>query len=316
MESVLFFSPSFYQYGKIIVSAIKKEGLYVNHYEYCSSWYYMLASLLKKQKLVQRIKERYFVKLFRIINKEIISYDSIIIVRGSEIPIWFYLFLKEKFKKARFVLYLWDEIELDQEELDRLSFFDKVLSFSQKDCAQYGFAFRPMFFNDNMACQFGGAKQYDLLLLASFKQSRYDFLKKLLKTYPQYNIKAILRCSPLTFLRAPESLKYWKYFKFKSVPYDRMMRYLHDARACIELPNPGQSAITTRPVEAMWAEIKIVTTSQSISNYDFFDKNNILIINSDNPLISEQWLEKDFVPIPKEIINKYSLTSFVKDLLS
>lgn len=316
MENVLLFSPSFYQYGKIIASAIRKDGKYVNHYEYCSSWYFMLASLLKKQKIAKKIKERFFFKLFHCIEKDCKSYDTIIVIRGSEIPIWFYKSLKDKYKNSRFVLYLWDEIDLDKEELDRLCFFDKVLSFSQKDCDQYGFTFRPMFFNDSIVCQSQNKKKYDLLLIASFKQSRYYFLKKVLKSYPQYKIKAILRCSPLTYIKASECLKYWKYFKFRSIPYDRMTSYLLESKACIELPNPGQSAITTRPVEAMWAGIKLVTTSQTIAKYDFFNHNNVLIVNEDNPSISYEWLEKEFVPIPREIIEKYSLTNFVRDLFS
>ena len=88
------------------------------------------------------------------------------------------------------------------------------------------------------------------------------------------------------------------------------------SKACIELPNPGQNAITTRPVEAMYTKTKLITSSSSINTYDFYKSENILIIDENNPKISRSWLDSDFVSIPDTIMRNYYLTSFIKDIIS
>ena len=313
--NILFFAPSFYQYGSIIKTGIESDGYFVRSYYYCSNWLYKLCILLGVSCLARFIKYNFFKNLKKQIIRDNQSYDTVLVIRGSEIPEWFYVFLKGKYRKARFILYLWDEISLDLGEKDILCYFNKVLSFSKVDCEKYGFLFRPMFYNDSIEFR-QKDKKHDLLFIASYKPSRFYFLKDLIRYNPHLNIYAVLRCSVFTFLRNLEHIKYMKYFKFSSIPYRVMINMLNDSKACIELPNPGQYAITTRPVEAMSVNTKLITTSTAITSYDFFDEDNILIIDEKIPIINQFWLNSGFRKIPESIMKNYSLSFFVRDILS
>lgn len=70
--------------------------------------------------------------------------------------------------------------------------------------------------------------------------------------------------------------------------------------------------LTFRIFEAMGLSKKIITNNPDIINYDFYNPQNILIINNENPIIPNHFLETEYTPVPKEIYNKYTLESWVK----
>lgn len=313
--NILFFSPSFYQYGNLIEQAFIREGYSVRTVEYCSSIIYKLCSFFKLQRMSDLLKRLFFRGVIKKLDIEKDLYDFVVVIRGSEIPDWFYDKLRNKYVKAIYILYIWDEISLDPRELDVVHYFDKVMSFSKRDCDKYGFTFRPMFYDDSFVFM-ENKKENDIMLLASYKPSRFVFLKRILKEYPHLKIVALLRCSILIFLRNMDHYSYYTYFNYKGMSYPEMMKTLHVTKACIELPAPGQYAITTRPVEAMSARTKLITSSKSIKDYDFYDEQNILIIDENNPEIDITWLNTKFKDVPDNILKNYSLTNFVKALLS
>ena len=316
-ENILFFSPTFYQYGNRISRGMTRLGNDVRHFEYCSTWYYKACSLFGMNTLCNLIKKYFFKKLIKIIKREGRSYNRVIVIRGSEMPDSFYAFLKHEFPKAKFVLYLWDDLQFDKGEFRVFSYFDKVYSYSLPDCnsfPEYRMRFRPMFFDDSIDWE-TTIKHNDLLFIASYKPSRFTFLKTILSNYPNLKTVAILRCSFFTFIKDISHLRFISSFRFFSIPYIKMIGLLQKSRACIELPHPGQSAITTRPVEALRARTKLITTLEAIKSYDFYNPNNILVINQDNPVIDIGWLNTPFEDISSDIISRYSLTSFISDLL-
>lgn len=61
---------------------------------------------------------------------------------------------------------------------------------------------------------------------------------------------------------------------------------------------------------------KLITTNASIVNYDFYNKKNILIINRENPQIDISFFSTPYEKINPEIYKKYSLSSWILDVLS
>jgi hypothetical protein len=70
--------------------------------------------------------------------------------------------------------------------------------------------------------------------------------------------------------------------------------------------------LTFRIFEAMGLEKKIITNNSDIANYDFYDPNNILIIDEKNINIPLSFLTSKYNPIPKNIYNKYTLDAWTK----
>ena len=79
---------------------------------------------------------------------------------------------------------------------------------------------------------------------------------------------------------------------------------------------PGAKSLSTRPFEAIGANCKLITTNKEIQKYDFYNENNICVVDENNPQIDIDWIHSPFISIPNDILEKYSIGSFVNDLLN
>ena len=97
--------------------------------------------------------------------------------------------------------------------------------------------------------------------------------------------------------------------------YDVMINYLGKAKCCVELCRPHQKSLSTRSFEALGTRTKVITTNQSIKNYDFYNPQNILVVDENNPIIPADWINEPYTNIKDEILNRYTLQYFVRTLL-
>lgn len=69
-----------------------------------------------------------------------------------------------------------------------------------------------------------------------------------------------------------------------------------------------------RVIEILGARRKLVTTNTSIKDYEFYNKDNILIIDRENPIISKEFCDTDYQPLDDCIYIKYSLDAWLEDI--
>lgn len=69
-----------------------------------------------------------------------------------------------------------------------------------------------------------------------------------------------------------------------------------------------------RTIETHGMRKKLITTNQNIKNYDFYDENNILIVDRKNPVIPYAFVESKYKMLPENIYDKYSLTYWIKTI--
>lgn len=72
-----------------------------------------------------------------------------------------------------------------------------------------------------------------------------------------------------------------------------------------------QTGLTFRVFESMGYRAKLITSNVDIMNYDFYNTNNILVIDEDNVVILDSFLASDYEEIPEHIYQKYTLKSWV-----
>ena len=83
----------------------------------------------------------------------------------------------------------------------------------------------------------------------------------------------------------------------------------------LDIQHPRQTGLTMRTIEMIRAEKKIITTNPDVSKYDFYNPNNILIIDRKNPKLDVSFFRTKYQPIPKSIYEKYSLNKWIDDVL-
>ncbi|WKW47398.1 hypothetical protein P3875_04880 [Myroides sp. JBRI-B21084] len=86
----------------------------------------------------------------------------------------------------------------------------------------------------------------------------------------------------------------------------------NDCEIVIDLLRPNQTGLSFRIFEAMALHKKIITNNKTIKEYDFYNPNNILVIEDDFTTIPETFLNTDYTDIPEEIYNKYTLKNWVQ----
>tara|TARA_Y100000766_G_scaffold193960_1_gene166771 strand:- start:166 stop:495 length:330 start_codon:yes stop_codon:yes gene_type:complete len=84
------------------------------------------------------------------------------------------------------------------------------------------------------------------------------------------------------------------------------------SKVIIDIPNIDQNGLSMRTMEALGAQKKIITTCDEIKNYDFYNPNNHLVLENTtkkNQIID--FLEKPYIKVSSEIVEKYSLSKFI-----
>lgn len=314
MKSVLLIAPRFYGYWSLMKQGIERESFTVDVMLYPSSWFFKLLTQFCLLKILQSLYEyiyyRYHFKLLSV------KYDFVVMVKPSIIPVNNLTVLRERYKSAKFVSYIWDDIKNDPKELDILKFFDKTFSYSKGDCHHYGFDFRPMFYNDLCDYKFD-KKTIDLFYIGSYHESRFNFLVKLFKEAGEKKLecKFILRCSRFLQLSNKRHLRYKSFFRSNNLSYSEMINLLEESRCSIEIPFPGQCGTTTRPIESLATRTKIITTNRDIINNPLYHPSNCYIIDPDNPSLDIEWLFAPYHELDDTIMRFYSLSQFTKDIL-
>ena len=101
-----------------------------------------------------------------------------------------------------------------------------------------------------------------------------------------------------------------------SKPISEMDNYdnMEKSKTILDVQFSSQIGLTMRTIESLGMKNKLITTNPSIKYYDFYNSDNVFIIERKKPVIDKNFLEIPYRTIPKEIYEKYSLDTWVKTL--
>lgn len=309
--------PPFFDYPKIIKKEL--ESFYGTVYLEFSSpqnLIFKISSFFKIRRLKKYLISKNTKKIKKRLLKNAKEIDLIIVIKGSILSEDFYKWLKSEYSNANIVQYLWDNISTDPDAILVRDYFDRNFSFSYEDCEKYGFEYRPFFYSP---LEIDINKSIDVACFASFSLDRAIILNKILQNNSYLFNRSLfihLKGSNILFFKYSKYIKLLKpYTHTFGISYLNMMRILGKSIAQIDIPHPNQSGLTTRAFEALWTKTKIITTNSQIRNYDFYNETNILIIDRNNPEIKSDWLKQPYKDLPEEIKKRYSINSFISDLI-
>ena len=100
------------------------------------------------------------------------------------------------------------------------------------------------------------------------------------------------------------------------LPFETLYAIYADSKCIVDVENPGQHGLTMRSIETLGLRRKFITTNADIINYDFYNPNNILVIDRKNPIVNMSFFDKAYEELPKEIYEKYSLRSWIINVLN
>ena len=100
-------------------------------------------------------------------------------------------------------------------------------------------------------------------------------------------------------------------FRRKVIPNNIINQHYQNSKAILDLMREGQYGLSFRIFEAMAMEKKIVTNNPEIRNYNFYNPNNILVLEEDFSNLNRDFFETPYEKLSKEIYDYYTLENWV-----
>ena len=323
-KNVLLICQKFFSYHNDIINALKKMGANVDFFDERPSNNAVTKAILRINKafLASKIR-RYYKSILKDIQSN--EYDYILIIKPEGIPKSVISILRKLNPKAKVVIMLWDAIANNTAAGEKLKLADETFSFDPKDCEKYNMKFRPLFYNEKYSdiAKTNTKAQIDLLFVGTVHSDRYMLLKNIEKKFIKKGYKVYY------YMYLPSKILYYikkvvlkqfrgsniKEFKFKSISQDEVLSLLSKSNAVIDIQHPNQIGLTMRTIEMLGANKKIITTNSSVKKYDFYDNRNIQVVGRDMKGIDMEFFKTDYVRVPNNIKQRYSIESWLLELL-
>lgn len=321
-------SPTFGFYTHII-SELESLGYVVDYYNDRPSENSFLKGIIKiKRNLVDLLIKRYFKNILNETKDK--QYDVVFIINGKAFTDEMIRSLRDTQSKARFLYYTWDTLSLYPNAKGLIAQFDKAYSFDTDDCEKMDkLEFLPLFYSktyeeigEDSTPNKSPKREYDIMSVCTAHPNRYKTMHEL---FPKLESKGI-RIFSFMFLN---KLQYWynriyvpefkgamrREFKFKSLSENENSQILRKSDTVFDMQHNKQSGLTIRSIETLGAKRKMVTTNTNIKKYDFYDENNIFVMDDSNLDDIGDFINNKYVPINEDIYKKYSVQSWVKTII-
>lgn len=321
-KKVLMFSPygATKHYGEAIKGELEKRGAIVNGYDERPSQNSLVKIVIRlfKQRIPQ-IFDRYISRV--IVENKDKDFDYILICRGEAFTPLTIEHLRKSFPKAKVVLYFWDILRCADVRFN-IPHADRAMSFDPQDAEENeGLEFRPTFFvKEYKNVQAKPSDKNDVCFIGTLHSNRHKIIKKIEKSFTDQGLKFY------KYLYVPSPLVYIKDFilkfpyislsqvHFSPISVKDTVKVLNETKAIFDINYTAQKSLSTRAYESMAARRKYITTNPEVLTYDFYNPNNIAVVDLNNIKISKDFIEKPFEEVSEEILYHYSVAGLVDNL--
>lgn len=318
--NILMISYNFYGYDKEIIEELKKNNIVININLTLNIFESIYLNLIKIF-ISNEVRKKY---LSKIINKKIKKgtincdkkIDLLFVLGGNDLDLENFKVLNRINPKAKKILYLWDDITRFENVEILKDFFDKIFSFDKEDCIRNNFIYRPTFYSKRLKNIKNQKENYEISFIGAYSPERDIILNgKLKDIFKKKYIHLYMKFFKfiLNYLFVPKyKVKNMKFFKIKKEKYNLVMS---QSKIVVDLLQFNQTGVTQRVLDALYLNKKIITNNEYIKKYDFYNQNNILILNKNiNQKEVEEFKNKEYVEIDKSIIEYYSIEKWIKDV--
>ncbi|QKJ64404.1 hypothetical protein [Flavobacterium sp. M31R6] len=186
--------------------------------------------------------------------------------------------------------------------------FDEVYSFEKDDCEKHSLKFLT---NWIYPIPNSGTrnKEYQVFNISS-KDKRFSLIVKIASILKEKKINYKI----IIFDKKNKSHNSSVEYISKQIQLSEVNDYLHNTQVLLDINRVGQKGLTFRVFESLGLEKKLITTNADIKNYDFYNPNNILIIDEKKPNIPLDFFSNKYQKIPKDLFEKYSIEEWINQI--
>ena len=323
-NKVLFIALSGYSNG--IVKKMKEMGLEVDYFNDKPNDGVICKTLGRyRVPFYTKVLEKYYKEILESVKSK--EYDYIWVLRGEYTPINSLKLMKEMFPKAKLVLYMWDGIANTPKIEEKWPCFDRVITFDRKDYLKFKdqLEFLPLYYYEDCIPKTGTVeKKYDIGFIGTGHGDRVTIVNEIKKQCEEKGLRFY------SFMFLPHKLVYlynkvtnpafknakMDDFSYVKLPFEKVYEIYAQSESVLDVENISQTGLTMRTIEIVGLHKKLITTNPDIVNYNFYNENNIQLMDRNKPVVDEAFINSDYVELEEEIYRQYSLESWIRNILS
>lgn len=322
-KKVLLIATAFFGYEEKMKRQMLELGAIVDFYdERCIKHNWEKALLKVRPQLFRKKLDSYYAQII-ITNKK--DYEHVFIYGATMMEPHHLDMLKKAYNKAVFTLYLADTIIGNKRYESLFQYFDRIYTFDYRDWMHYKeitskVYFLPLFYSSDYENRktLPDAK-YDLTFIGTIHSDRLSFLEKVKKQAEEKGYNTFF------YYYLPGHFMYFFYwfknkefrkkrigdFKYKKLTSQEIRDIILNSKAVIDIQHPNNTGLTMRTIETLGMNRKIMTTNDDIKLYDFYNNNNVMILDRKNPKLTNEFFLAEHVELDEKIYCKYSLANWI-----
>lgn len=317
-KKVLLLMPDFFNYPKLLIEELESRGAIV---------FFIENRLLPLDFESPQCKFRFFRKiLFRLFNIKWIylnskidldeKYDFFLCVNGFLFDKRIITKLKSVNPNIKTFLYLWDSTKM-YEWKNISAYFDRSFTFDPLDADKLNINYLANFYPKNIERNYGVIYE-DLFFVGTQHADRYELIKKIvqnnkvstqnIKLYVKYrnvlhnkllykilkNLNNSFAISYSLNYELIERIIKEDFLVYNSINSGEIANMICVSRCVLDIQAPTQVGLPHQLIVALAMGKKIITVNKWILNYDFYNPDQILVIDRDNPIIPDSFIKKEF----------------------
>ena len=232
--------------------------------------------------------------------------DKILVINPERISLETHLKIKKY--TTNYKTYLYDSIDrYDNKKLIEKKVFDTIYSFDKKDAIKYNLKFITNYIHLEKK-NITEKSKFNVFSISSI-DDRYATFNAIIEYFDNNNI------SHQTLFydkKKPQILKKSATFINKTLNHDKIQEKMEESDVILDVLRKNQTGLSFRVFDALALNKKLITTNQSIKEYDFYNENNICVIDKNTISIPNNFLNTKYEKLSNEIYKKYSLENWVK----
>lgn len=307
----------FWQYDAHIVEELRRKGIEAHHLNIGAYQHKNLSARIEntfskvilKRNLKNELRQKIMLENLQNLGMQ----DQILVINPELIDRKFH----EEIRKftPKYIAYLYDSLARCPAE-HLFDLFDEVFSFDRSDAEKHQFKLITNY-NYLPESKVAEKSQFDLVYLASF-DNRRNVVDQILQKMQRLKLT-----SHIIIVGKKSWKKKWSLnksstiiYKTKRIPHDKIPDYYKKGRVLLDLMRDNQTGLSFRIFEAMALKKKIITNNPTIKEFDFYNPENILVLNENISNLEKSFFEEPYQELSSEIYNKYTLENWVKTVFN
>lgn len=214
-----------------------------------------------------------------------------------------------KSKTSSNAAYQWDGMDRFPAAYKKIDLFDRFFVFDRNDNTKNN-KLIPItnFYFDDIPVR---SDVIDAYFLGTYMKSRIDIIIKLSEKLKGLGLKTSINLILKSSQRLNNSYKHNINIINTPIPFKENIINSSRSRIILDFANNVHNGLSMRTFESIGFKKKLITNNLLVKDYDFYNPNNIFVIDNDDLEGIEGFINVPYENLSEEIYEKYSFTNWI-----